>query len=540
MIKTSNTEQPLLRIKNLSVAFGRDAKQATQVVNKISLDIQHGEKLALVGESGSGKSVTALSVLRLHDMQQVHFPSGQIEFEGQDLLQRNEARLRRIRGKDIAMIFQEPMTSLNPVYPIGSQLIEPLMLHEKISKKAAKQRMIELLDLTGIPEPQKRFSAYPHALSGGQRQRVMIAMALACQPKLLIADEPTTALDVTIQLQILELLDNMQQEFGMAVLLITHDLNLVKRFAQRICVMKKGDLVETATVDELFAFPKHSYTQHLLNSQPTSLQTAFNYKNAQILLKGEEIKCYFSMNSSGLFKKKLGEVKAVDDVCVNVYQGETLGVVGESGSGKTTLGLCLLRLQHCEGLIEFNQQRLDTLKPNQIRPLRKDFQVVFQDPYSSLSPRMTVEDIIGEGLKIHFAHLKKKQRHERIINILQEVGLEESMLWRYPHEFSGGQRQRIAIARAVILEPKLILLDEPTSALDVSVQKQVLELLAHLQTKHRMSYLFISHDLKVIRAVSHRIIVMQQGQFIEYGETEQLFTYPKHPYTKTLLHASFQ
>jgi microcin C transport system ATP-binding protein len=414
------------------------------------------------------------------------------------------------------------------------------MLHEKVSKKAAKQRMIELLDLTGIPEPQKRFNAYPHALSGGQRQRVMIAMALACQPKLLIADEPTTALDVTIQLQILELLDNMQQEFGMAVLLITHDLNLVKRFAQRICVMKKGDLVETASVGELFAFPKHNYTQHLLNSQPTSLQTAFNYKNAQILLKGEEIKCHFSMNSSGLFKKKLGEVKAVDDVCINIYQGETLGVVGESGSGKTTLGLCLLRLQHCTGLIEFNQQRLDTLKLSQIRPLRKDFQVVFQDPYSSLSPRMAVEDIVGEGLKIHFPHLNKKQRRERIINILQEVGLEENMMWRYPHEFSGGQRQRIAIARAVILEPKLILLDEPTSALDVSVQKQVLELLAHLQTKHRMSYLFISHDLKVIRAVSHRIIVMQQGQFIEYGETEQLFTYPKHPYTKTLLHASFQ
>jgi microcin C transport system ATP-binding protein len=537
MTKPSNT---LLHIKNLSIAFGRDARQASQVVNQISFDIQQGEKLALVGESGSGKSVTALSILRLHDMQQVHFPSGQIEFEGQDLLQWSEARLRKIRGKDIAMIFQEPMTSLNPVYPIGTQLIEPLMLHKKISKKAAKARMIELLDLTGIPEPQKRFNAYPHTLSGGQRQRVMIAMALACQPKLLIADEPTTALDVTIQLQILELLENMQKEFNMAVLLITHDLNLVKHFAQRICVMKKGDLVETASVNKLFSNPKHSYTEHLLNSQPSNLQTQFDYDNAQILLKGEAIKCHFNINSAGLFKKKLGEVKAVNDVCVNVYQGETLGIVGESGSGKTTLGLCLLRLQHCEGLIEFNQQRLDTLKSSQIRPLRKDFQVVFQDPYSSLSPRMTIEDIVGEGLKIHFPRLNKQQRRERIVNILQEVGLEENMLWRYPHEFSGGQRQRIAIARAVILEPKLILLDEPTSALDVSVQKQVLELLAYLQTKHRMSYLFISHDLKVIRAVSHRIIVMQQGEFIEYGETEQLFTYPKHPYTKTLLHASFQ
>ena len=541
MINTSNTDtQPLLRIKDLSVAFGRNPQQTTQVVNHVSFDIQRGEKLALVGESGSGKSVTALSILRLHDMQQMHFPSGQIEFEGQDLLQWNEARLRRIRGKDIAMIFQEPMTSLNPVYPIGIQLIEPLILHEKISKKAATQRMIELLDLTGIPEPHKRFNAYPHMLSGGQRQRVMIAMALACQPSLLIADEPTTALDVTIQLQILELLDSMQQEFNMAMLLITHDLNLVKHFAQRICVMKKGDLVETASVNELFAAPKHSYTQHLLNSQPTTLQKNFDYNNAQILLKGEDIKCRFIIKSGGLFKKKLGEVKAVDDVSVNVYQGETLGVVGESGSGKTTLGLCLLRLQHCEGMIEFNQQRLDQLKTNQIRPLRKDFQVVFQDPYSSLSPRMTVEDIVGEGLKIHFPKLNKQQRRERIIQILQEVGLEENMLWRYPHEFSGGQRQRLAIARAVILEPKLILLDEPTSALDVSVQKQVLELLADLQTKHCMSYLFISHDLKVIRAVSHRIIVMQQGQFVEYGETEQLFTYPKHTYTKTLLHASFQ
>ncbi len=539
MIKTSKTEPSLLHIKNLSVAFGRDLKQASQVVNQISFEIQRGEKFALVGESGSGKSVTALSILRLHDMQQVHFPSGQIEFEGQDLLQWSEARLRRIRGKDIAMIFQEPMTSLNPVYPIGTQLIEPLMLHEKISKKMAQKRMIELLDLTGIAEPHKRFNAYPHTLSGGQRQRVMIAMALACQPKLLIADEPTTALDVTIQLQILELLDSMQKEFNMAIFLITHDLNLVQHFAQRICVMKKGDLVESADVNELFARPKHSYTQHLLSSQPTKRQTNFNYKTAQILLKAEKINCHFYLKSSGLFKKKLAEIKAVDDVSINVYQGETLGIVGESGSGKTTLGLCLLRLQQCKGLIEFNQQRLDTLKSNKIRPLRKDFQVVFQDPYSSLSPRMTVEDIVGEGLKIHFPQLTKQQRRERIIHILQEVGLEENMLWRYPHEFSGGQRQRIAIARVVILEPKLILLDEPTSALDVSVQKQVLELLADLQAKHRMSYLFISHDLKVIRAVSHRIIVMQQGQFIEHGETEQLFTYPQQAYTKTLLHASF-
>lgn len=532
--------EPLLKIHNLSVAFGRDVHNANQVIHNIGFDLQYGEKLALVGESGSGKSVTALSILRLHDMQQVHFPTGSIEFEQQDLLHWSERRLQKIRGRDIAMIFQEPMTSLNPVYPIGNQLIEPLMLHKQFTKAAATKRMIELLDLTGIPEPHKRFYAYPHMLSGGQRQRVMIAMALACQPKLLIADEPTTALDVTVQLQILELLQNMQREFGMAVLLISHDLNLVKHFAQRICVMKQGKIVEIASVDTLFAAPQHEYSKHLLNSQPQPLQTDFNYTQAKTLLSGEQISCTFKLKSGGWFKRNSTEIKAVDHANITIYQGETLGIVGESGSGKTTLGLCLLRLQNCVGKIEFNNQRLDNLKLNQIRPLRRNFQVVFQDPYSSLSPRLSVEDIIGEGLKIHFPKLNKTQRRAKIIKILQEVGLNEDMLWRYPHEFSGGQRQRIAIARAVVLEPQLILLDEPTSALDVSVQKQVLELLANLQKLHKMSYLFISHDLKVIRAVAHRIIVMRDGQFIEYGETEQLFTAPKQVYTKSLLHAAFQ
>jgi microcin C transport system ATP-binding protein len=512
----------LLSIKNLSVAFAR-----TEVVHEVSFYINAGEKLALVGESGSGKSVSALSILQLH--KQASYPSGSIEFEGQDLLQVKEAHLRRLRGKEIAMIFQEPMTSLNPVYPIGTQLMEPLLLHEGLSKSAARRRMLELLDLTGIPEPHKRFDAYPQTLSGGQRQRVMIAMALACNPKLLIADEPTTALDVTIQLQIIELLEKMQKEFDMAVLLISHDLNLVKRFAERICVMQEGRLVESATVEKLFEQAEHSYTQHLLNSQPERIQTDYDYTAAP-LLEGKKIRCYFALKRS--------DVKAVDDVNLHLYPGETLGIVGESGSGKTTLGLCLLRLQNCTGAIQFANKRLDQLHRRQLRPLRRHFQLVFQDPYSSLSPRQTVEHIIGEGLEIHFPELSRRERRERILSILAEVGLEEEMLSRYPFQFSGGQRQRIAIARAVILEPQLILLDEPTSALDVSVQKQVLELLVNLQRKHQISYLFISHDLKVIRAISHRIIVMRHGQFVEQGETEQLFNHPQHPYTQSLLHAS--
>jgi microcin C transport system ATP-binding protein len=534
-------QPPLLEIEDLSVAFKNPASEPVSVVKHINLYLQANEKVALVGESGSGKSVTALSILRLHDRQQISYPSGKILFQHKDLLSSSESELRRVRGKDIAMIFQEPMTSLNPVYPIGTQLIEPLLLHEGLGKVAARRRMLELLALTGIQEPEKRFDTFPHMLSGGQRQRVMIAMALACRPKLLIADEPTTALDVTVQLQILELLENMQKEFGMAVLLITHDLNMVRRFAERIYVMQQGQLVETATVHALFEQPKHDYTRHLLDSQPEREARFFQeYQVAQTtpLLEGQHIHCHFPLKGGGLFKHKVGEIRAVDDANLLLYPGETLGIVGESGSGKTTLGMCLLRLQHCLGTIKFDGQTLNTLHNRQLRPLRRHFQVVFQDPYSSLSPRMTVEQIVGEGLQIHHPTLTRPQRRERIIKALTEVGLQEDMLWRYPHEFSGGQRQRIAIARVVILEPQLILLDEPTSALDVSVQKQVLELLKQLQVKHRMSYLFISHDLKVIRAMSHRIIVMQHGQFVEQGETEQLFNNPQQLYTKTLLRAS--
>jgi len=526
----------LLSIENLSVEFGRRPPRS-EVVHDISFSIQPGEKLALVGESGSGKSVTALSILRLHEAGQVHYPSGQILFEGRDLLALSETGIRRVRGRDIAMIFQEPMTSLNPVYPIGAQLIEPLVLHQGLSKSAAKKRMLALLERTGIPEPDKRFDAFPHMLSGGQRQRVMIAMALACNPKLLIADEPTTALDVTIQLQIIELLEDMQREFGMAVLLITHDLNIVRRFADRICVMQQGRLVEQAATRQLFDAPAHPYTRQLLDSQPTRQPLQPPQDTGAPLMQGQGIHCVFPLKS-GFWRRQVGEVRAVDQADVRIFPGETLGIVGESGSGKTTLGMCLLRLQDCQGRIDFAGQRLDTLKPRELRPLRKEFQVVFQDPYSSLSPRMSVEQIVGEGLEIHFPHLSRAQRRERIVAMLEEVGLETNMLHRYPHEFSGGQRQRIAIARVVILEPKLILLDEPTSALDVSVQKQVLELLRKLQARHRMSYLFISHDLKVIRAMSHRIIVMRQGQFVEQGDTEQLFEQPQHPYTRNLLHAS--
>ncbi len=529
----------LLRIERLAVCF-QHAGQVVEVVQDVSLDIAPGEKLALVGESGSGKTVTALSIMQLHERAHTAYPRGAVFFQGRDLLRLSEPELRAIRGRDIAMIFQEPMTSLNPLYPIGEQLIEPLLVHQGLDRRAARARMIELLARTGVSEPDKRFDAYPHMLSGGQRQRVMIAMALACSPKLLIADEPTTALDVTIQLQILNLLEELQREFSMAVLLITHDLNLVRRFADRICVMQGGRVVEQGAVAQLYARPRHPYTRHLMESRPRRLVTTDEtdeLKGAPRLVELQGVHCHFPIKA-GFFRRRVGEVRALDDVSLELRQGETLGVVGESGSGKTTLALCLLRLQACRGGITFADRRLDGLTQRRLRPLRRDLQVVFQDPYSSLSPRMTVEQIIGEGLRIHFPGLDRAQRRARILKVLEEVGLEPDMLWRYPHEFSGGQRQRIAIARVVVLEPKLIILDEPTSALDVSVQKQVLELLRSLQIKHRMSYLFITHDLRVIRAMAHRLVVMRQGRIVEQGETEALFSSPRHAYTQALLQAS--
>ena len=533
----SNKKSPLLSIKNLEVAFGLPPEPLTSVVRDISFDIYEGQKLALVGESGSGKSVTAHSILQLHDRRQTHYLNGEIQFLGENLLSFDEGEMRKVRGQDIAMIFQEPMTALNPVYRIGEQLIESLIVHKNMTRAKAKSHMIDLLDRTGIVEPDKRFDAYPHMLSGGQRQRVMIAMALACQPKLLIADEPTTALDVTIQAQIIELLEELQKEFGMAVLMITHDLNMVKRFADYVCVMKEGEVVEQNNVKDLFANTKHKYTNHLLNSQPETLVKEISADSEVKLLSANNIRCYFPIKA-GFFNKKIGDVKAVDGVSLELNQSETIGIVGESGSGKTTLGMSLLRLQDCEGDIVLNGNTISKLNQRELRPLRKEIQVVFQDPYSSLSPRMTIKQIIEEGLKIHFPELSSDERYQRIINILLEVDLEESMLSRYPHEFSGGQRQRIAIARVVILEPELILLDEPTSALDVSVQKQVLTLLNDLQQKHNISYLFITHDLRVIRAMAHKVIVMRNGKMIESGSTERLFEEPKEDYTKTLLQAS--
>lgn len=527
-------------MNDLAVAFRDPHGDYTRVVEGVDFMIAAGEKLALVGESGSGKSVTALSILRLHDPRLTRFPTGQIQFAGQNLLTLNEPSMRAIRGREIAMIFQEPMNSLNPVYPIGQQLVEPLMLHLGMTRGQARRRMLELLDRTGIPEPHKRFDAFPHMLSGGQRQRVMIAMALACSPKLLIADEPTTALDVTVQAQILSLLEELQREFSMAVLLITHDLNLVRRFAERVCVMQKGKLVEQGSVQQIFAAPEHAYTRQLLNAQPQRMLTAEDLQRPgtqSVLIEARDLRCYFPIKS-GFFRRQIGEIKAVDDISLLLRPGETLGIVGESGSGKSTLGMCLLRLQDCEGDIYFSGQSLVGLNNRQLRPLRRNFQVVFQDPYSSLSPRLSVEQILREGLEIHFPEQTAEQHRARIMKILTEVGLTEDMLWRYPHEFSGGQRQRIAIARAVVLEPKLILLDEPTSALDVSVQKQVLELLLSLQRRYGISYLFITHDLKVIRAVSHRILVMRDGRVVETGATEQLFAHPQQTYTQTLLRAS--
>ncbi len=530
---------PLVEINQLSVAFGVN-EEFSPVVHEISFTIAAGQKVALVGESGSGKSVTALSLLRLHDDVFTRYPTGSISFNGDDILSLPSTELEQIRGRDISMIFQEPMTALNPLYPIGTQLIEPISIHEKLNKAAARTRAIELLGRVGIPDPAQRMGSFPHMLSGGQRQRVMIAMALACKPKLLIADEPTTALDVTIQKQILELLNELQQEFGMSVLLISHDLNLVKHFSDKVCVMEKGHIVEKGSIESVFSAAQHPYTQKLLSSEPEPLFDKSEVEKLQHnepVLQGKQISCHFPIKS-GFFRKKTGEVRAVNDVDIRLHPGETLGIVGESGSGKTTLGLSLLRLQHSTGEILFNQQRIDQLGEGQLRPRRRQIQMVFQDPYSSLSPRMNIEQIIGEGLKLHFPELNKEQRLQRIIEVLHEVDMDADIIHRYPHEFSGGQRQRIAIARAVVLAPQVILLDEPTSALDISVQKQVLELLRKLQLKHHMSYLFISHDLKVIRAIAHRLIVMRQGDVVEHGTTEQVFTNPQNPYTRQLLEAS--
>jgi microcin C transport system ATP-binding protein len=518
----------LLDIRNLRVAFG-----ASTVVDDVSFSIAPGEKFALVGESGSGKTVTALSVLRLnHDARY----DGHILFEGQDILPKPEAAMRAVRGKDVAMIFQEPMTALNPLFTIGNQIAEVLMLHEGLSARVAAQRTVQLLDKTGIPEPARRALAYPHQLSGGQRQRAMIAMALACKPKLLIADEPTTALDVTIQVQILELLNQLQREENMAVLMISHDLNLVRHFADRVGVMEKGHLVETAGTAKLFSQPREPYTRKLLESRPHRIVSTVA-SSGEALLTGERVRCTFSIKQ-GWFKKS--QFVAVDNVDLELKPSETLGIVGESGSGKSTLGMALLRLSAAtvDGRIMFDRHPISAMPSAALRPLRAKMQVVFQDPFASLSPRRTVEQIVGEGLALHQPQLGKSGLRRAVAAGLEEVGLSADMMIRYPHEFSGGQRQRIAIARTLVLKPALILLDEPTSSLDVSVQQQVLLLLAELQRRHGIAYVFISHDLAVIRAMAHRVMVMKDGRVVESGLTESVLSNPTQPYTKRLLAAS--
>ncbi|WP_263145691.1 ABC transporter ATP-binding protein [Pseudomonas sp. RIT-PI-AD] len=524
----------LIEIRDLAVAFGTGAN-ATRVVDAVSFDIRKGETLALVGESGSGKSVTAHSILRLLPYPMAHHPSGSIRYAGEDLLTLSESRLRGIRGNRIAMVFQEPMTSLNPLHSIQKQIGEILALHKGLTGAAARRRTLELLELVGLPEPHKRLNAYPHELSGGQRQRVMIAMALANEPELLIADEPTTALDVTVQLKILLLLKELQARLGMSLLLISHDLNLVRRIAQRVCVMQRGRVVEQASCDELFRAPQHAYTRELLAAEPSGEPVPV--EAGPPLLEVEDVRVWFPIRK-GLLRRTADHVKAVDGVDFSLPRGQTLGIVGESGSGKSTLGLAILRLLGSQGAIRFQGQSLQGLSQKDVRPLRRQMQAVFQDPYGSLSPRMSVGQIVGEGLAIH--RIGNAAEQERaIVEALVEVGLDPDTRHRYPHEFSGGQRQRIAIARALVLKPALILLDEPTSALDRTVQRQVVELLRALQSKHDLTYLFISHDLAVVRALSHQLMVMKQGQVVEQGPADAIFAAPRHPYTRQLLEAAF-
>ncbi|CAB3791686.1 ABC transporter ATP-binding protein [Paraburkholderia fynbosensis] len=530
-----NGAPPLLELEHLRVSFGD-----TVAVNDVTLAIERGERVALVGESGSGKSVTALSILRLLSDAQV---SGSIRFDGEELLAKSEREMRGMRGSDIAMIFQEPMTALNPLYTVGDQIAETIVVHDGVTASEARKRAVALLGRTGIAEPGKRVNSYPHQLSGGQRQRAMIAMALACRPRLLLADEPTTALDVTIRAQIVDLLLELQrdeaQKRGMAVLLITHDLNLVRHFAQRIAVMERGVLVESGPVEQVFEAPQHPYTQRLLASRPQRTVVPV-LPISPVLLEAREVSVDFKTTLPGFagwFRS--GRFRAVAGANVSVRQGETLGIVGESGSGKSTLAMALLGLQRtAHGAIEFQGRALGSYRGAEQTALRSNMQVVFQDPFSSLSPRQTIERIVGEGLALHRPNMTPQARRDKVIAVLREVGLDRTVLYRYPHEFSGGQRQRIAIARALVLEPRVLILDEPTSALDVSIQQQVLKLLAGLQQKYNLGFVFISHDLAVIGAMAHRVAVMQNGSIVESGEVEKIFATSAHPYTRKLLKAA--
>jgi microcin C transport system ATP-binding protein len=527
----------LIKVEDLSVDF-RGGGKITHAVKHVSFDIGHAETVALVGESGSGKTVTALSILKLLPYPSASHPSGKIWFKGENLTSLRDSALRAIRGDRISMIFQEPMTSLNPLHTIEQQVGEVLKIHRGLSDRAARIRVLDLLDKVGIDDPKGRLASYPHQLSGGQRQRVMIAMALANEPDLLIADEPTTALDVTIQAQILDLLAKLKDEFNMAMLLITHDLGIVRKMADRVCVMNNGEIVERGATQSIFASPQHPYTKHLLASEPKGSPPPANAK-APTILEAKDLRVWFPIKR-GFLRSIVGYIKAVDGIDLAVKEGQTLGVVGESGSGKTTLGLALLRLVSSVGPIVYLGNRIDGYDSKRMRPLRRHMQIVFQDPYGSLSPRLSVGQIIEEGLAIQNPGLSQDERNARVSRALKEVGLDPAFRDRYPHEFSGGQRQRIAIARALVLEPKFLILDEPTSALDVSVQAQIVDLLRDLQRRHKLAYLFISHDLKVVRALANSIIVLRYGKVVEQGPARTVFAKPKTDYTKALLAAAFE
>jgi microcin C transport system ATP-binding protein len=530
--------EPLLELRDLGVTF-RQPGGAVEAVRKVSLTVEAGQTVALVGESGSGKSVTALSVLQLLPYPvATHPPGSSVKLRGRELIGAGEAALRKVRGNDVSMIFQEPMTSLNPLHTVVKQVSEVLMVHRGLSRPAARTRVLELLELVGIPEPSRRLAAYPHQLSGGQRQRVMIAMALANEPDLLIADEPTTALDVTIQAQVLALLAELQSRLGMAVLLITHDLAIVRKYAESVHVMRAGEVVESGRAREVFADPQHPYTRSLLAAEPGGAPLEADTQ-APTVVEARDVKVWFPIQA-GLLRRTVDHVKAVDGISVTVRSGHTVGVVGESGSGKTTLGLALLRLERSQGSVRFDGREIQDLGNRALRPLRREMQIVFQDPFGSLSPRMSVAEIIEEGLRVHALGGSAEEREARIVEALGEVGLDPESRHRYPHEFSGGQRQRIAIARAMVLEPRFVVLDEPTSALDMSVQAQIVDLLRELQARHGLAYLFISHDLKVIRALSDEVIVMRAGRVVERGPAQQIFEAPAEPYTRALMAAAFE
>ncbi|MGB3505684.1 MAG: ABC transporter ATP-binding protein [Xanthobacteraceae bacterium] len=529
--------QPLLDVRDLSVAFGQ-GERATLAVDRISYTMRRGECVALVGESGSGKSVSALSILKLLPYPSASHPSGTIRFKGQDLLTASEREMRGIRGNDISIIFQEPMTSLNPLHTIEAQIAEIIQLHAPLRGGAIRARVLELLTQVGIPEPETRLGSYPHQLSGGQRQRVMIAMALANEPDLLIADEPTTALDVTVQAQILQLLADIRARLGMSMLFITHDLGIVRRIADVVCVMNHGKIVEQGPVEQVFTAPQHPYTKALLAAEPKP-DPAPPQHDAPVVMQATDLKVWFPIKR-GLLRKTVGHIKAVDGVTLAVRRGETLGVVGESGSGKTTLGLALLRLISSDGPIVFLGKDIQGLRFKAMRPFRRDMQIVFQDPFGSLSPRMSVGDIIAEGLSVHQPQLSQEQREARVVKALVDAGLDPATRFRYPHEFSGGQRQRISIARAVVLEPSFIVLDEPTSALDMLLQAQMVDLLRDLQRKRDLTYMFISHDLRVVASLASHLIVMRHGKVVEEGPASELFKNPKTDYTRALFAAAFR